>query len=117
MLDKRVQELKKDLEQVTLEKKKDTTKSIETIKSLDNCQKILDDMFTNLDQIVTIIPKTRVVVNYSVFSSAADAGICQYFASDINGTSPAVINVPKSFTQPLQRAGQPMRSTFPGNMG
>jgi uncharacterized protein (DUF885 family) len=64
------------------------------INSLEDCQKIVDEMEDFLPQIVTKIPKGEVQI---VFSAVNTNGVYQYFPGDINGINPSIISVPRSF--------------------
>ncbi|MCX8130487.1 MAG: DUF885 domain-containing protein [Clostridia bacterium] len=79
--------------------KKTITSENETgaISTLDDCQKVISDMYSKLPMLFGTLPKAKVQVQYYPDTGSTNSGFFQYNSSDMNGTKPATIFVPKDF--------------------
>lgn len=95
MIDEDVKRIRNELK--SLQEKGLANEPVKPIQSLENCQKAVDEMYDNLPELFNHIPDSKVVVQFAITNTTADAGIVQYMGSDLNNSVSSTINIPATF--------------------
>lgn len=90
MLNKEVSKLNGELEQLKTVKAQVTPHS-PPIKTLGECQEVIDNMEKHLPELFGKLPKAKVKVQFFPDTGGNNGGICQYNSSDLTGSVPATI--------------------------
>lgn len=91
------EEVKKLNEQIKALEKKGEGKAVndQSIKTLEDCQAIIDQINQNLPKIFGIVPKSKVEVEFAPDTGGGSYGLYQYNPSDMSGSRQATIYIPK----------------------